>query len=256
MAPIFIIDSGFGGLSISSAIKQRLPDLSQIYCLDNHCFPYGTKSEQFVAQRVAELVGIWAQQTELSAVVVACNTASTTVLPKLRAQFDCPIVGVVPAIKPAAEASQTKVIALLATEGTVSREYTQSLIADFADGSEVIQIGSEALVEIAEAELRNEAVTSLDYIDALEPLLTHPLSPKVDQVVLGCTHFPLIKKRLAEICPEHWQWVDSSEAIARRVDTLLSPIKQTADAQFSAVLTEPNAQMREVLRTFGYSIFD
>src|SRR5690606_22891926 len=145
--------------------------------------------------------------------VVACNTASTVALPRLRSQFALPIVGVVPAIKPAARLSANRIIRLLATPGTVARPYTQKLIDQFAADCEVIRVGSSELVEQAERKLRGEPVD----LDLLRRIMAPIIEGGADTVVLGCTHFPLLQQELQLAAGRPLQWVDSGAAIARRV---------------------------------------
>src|SRR5687768_3715831 len=151
---ILVLDSGVGGLSIVEQIKRICPTLQIHYLADLAGFPYGTKSEQVLIQRVVSLLEFNLPVCQPSIVVIACNTASTLVLDELRQRFNVPIVGVVPAIKPAAQLTQTGVMAVLATEGTVTRDYTRKLIQDFAPDKDVIPVGSAKLVALAEHKLK------------------------------------------------------------------------------------------------------
>lgn len=217
--PILVLDSGVGGLSVHAHIRSRLPQVPTIYLADSAGFPYGTKSEQDVLQRVVSLAQAVHQVYLPSLVVIACNTASTIVLPELRARLQVPIVGVVPAIKTAAAVSQTRQIGLLATPGTVAREYTGRLIEHFASDCEVVRVGSHALVHMAEAYLQGNSPDLNQLREILSPFFESGRA--VDAIVLGCTHFPLLASQLAQAAPYPVQWVDSGEAIARRVAFLL-----------------------------------
>lgn len=224
-ALILVFDSGVGGLSILGALRARLPGADFIYACDNAAFPYGTKDEATLLVRVDRVLRALIAQVHPDIVVVACNTASTLVLPRIRAAFEAPaadrIVGVVPAIKPAAAVSRTGVIGLLGTPGTVARPYTQRLIDDFAAHCRVVRVGSSALVEIAEAKLRG-ATVALDEIAAIiAPLFAHA---ELDTVVLACTHFPLLRDELVAAAPRAVHWIDSGAAIARRVASLLPEV--------------------------------
>jgi len=150
--------------------------------------------------------------------VLACNTISTLLLPELRACFDVPFVGVVPAIKPAARLSKTKRVGLLATPGTVKRPYTDQLIEDYASDCEVVRVGSSELVTQAENLLSGRDVSEVLLASILAPF---EVQTPVDTVVLGCTHFPLLRGQLSKVLPGVI-WVDSGEAIAKRVITLLA----------------------------------
>ena len=218
MRPIIIMDSGAGGLTVFEEISRMMPWLPVIYCADNAGFPYGPRSENDVVQRVSHYLGILCQQFDPSLAVIACNTASTVALTLVRQELDIPIVGVVPAIKTAALHSQNKCIGLLATPGTVNRSYTDNLIDDFANECEVIRVGSTRLVHLAEKKLKGEPVVHEEFDRILEPFSSAQCLP--DHIVLGCTHFPLVRDELNRSMPSV-TWVDSGEAIARRVHSLL-----------------------------------
>lgn len=216
-----MLDSGIGGLSICQPIIARFPQLSLHYLSDNAAYPYGTKSREFLEERVHTLCKSMHMQTEIDAIIVACNTASTVVLPRLRKTFSIPVIGVVPAIKTAAQVTQSNHFALLATPGTVEREYTKDLIQEFASDKQVILFGTRELVDLVESYYRSGNLDQKQLETILAPLLNHPKAQKIDQVVLGCTHFPLIRNRLEQLA-KHWQWIDSGPAIAARLEDLLS----------------------------------
>jgi len=184
-------------------------------------FPYGIKSEQELIQRVVGLLEFSLPVYQPQIVVIACNTASTLVLDELRRQFEVPFVGVVPAIKPAAQLTLSGVIAVLATEGTVNRDYTRRLVHDFASDKKVILYGSAKLVFLAEQKLKGHPSNNADIDNEVGALKNHPL---LDTVVLACTHFPLLKDELSRALPQVKYWVDSGEAIARRVQYWLNQI--------------------------------
>lgn len=218
---ILVFDSGVGGLSILRDIQRRLPLCELVYASDNEAFPYGIKAEAELIERVNKVLHALLQQSAIDIIVVACNTASTLTLPHIRSQFTQPIVGVVPAIKPAAARSRSKVIGLLATPGTVARPYTQELIEQFAQDCTVIRLGSSELVEMAEQKLGGQAPSLARLRAILAPMLEHPQAPQMDTLVLACTHFPLLIEELRQALPAHLDFIDSAEAIARRVEFLL-----------------------------------
>jgi len=244
-ARILVFDSGVGGLSILQEIRQQYPHCCFFYASDNAAFPYGTKTEDELLERVDIVLHRLQQTTQADIIVVACNTASTVALPRIRERFSQPVIGVVPAIKPAAVISQSKVIGVLATPGTVKREYTQQLITQFASDCEVISIGSSELVHLAEQKLRGETITQ----QQLEPIVQRLIhSPAIDTVVLACTHFPLLKEELKAVLPHIRYWVDSGEAIARRVGYWLetpdlSPIDQESRTVSTAYFTKNNQEI-------------
>ena len=157
---VLVFDSGVGGLSVAQEIQQRLPQISLVYASDNAFFPYGTKGEAELIARVDQVIDALLARYPADILVIACNTASTLTLPHLRSKLSLPIVGVVPAIKPAALMSKSGVIGLLATPATVARPYTHELIREYATNCQVISLGSSALVQIAEQKLRGEAIDS------------------------------------------------------------------------------------------------
>lgn len=230
---ILVIDSGVGGLSICQSILSQQPGLQIIYFADSAYFPYGLLPEDELSARLKFIVEKMLSLHHPKLVVLACNTVSTLVLPELRSLFDIPFVGVVPAIKPAASISKSKRIGLLATPATVKRAYTDQLIYDHGQNCEVIKVGSNELVVEAES-LLNDLTVNTKVIDRiLNPFRCSVDQLGVDTVVLGCTHFPLLKEYLKESLPEV-HWVDSGEAIANRVTHLLAEysIRSPKNLQF------------------------
>lgn len=215
---ILILDSGAGGLSVAGEIRNRLPGARYVYLADTEFFPYGMRSESELLYRVCQAIEFATARFAIDIAVIACNTASTAILDSLRTRFSIPFVGVVPAIKPAARLSQTGAIGLLATNGTVSRSYTTALIKEFAGHCSVYLYGSPTLVEIAEAKLRGEHPDPFAISHELDGLLSQAPKGKIDTVVLACTHFPLLGDELTQCAPDITYWVDSGEAIARRVN--------------------------------------
>ena len=228
MAKILVFDSGVGGLSILQAIQSHA-DIDKaahqwLFCSDNDFFPYGTKPEAELISRVRKVLRALSKQYHPDIIVIACNTASTVALDAVRAELSMPIIGVVPAIKPAALLSKTRSIGLLATPGTIKRSYTQQLIDDFAGDCHIARLGSSELVEMAEDFLRTGRVDKQQLADILAPLSDAIRNHQLDTVVLACTHFPLLINALKEALPEVKYWVDSGEAIARRVLWCLSAL--------------------------------
>jgi glutamate racemase len=252
---VLVFDSGVGGLSVYQEIRQLLPDLHYIYAFDNVAFPYGEKSEEFVVERVLEIVGAVQQRHPLAIVVIACNTASTVSLPALRERFSFPVVGVVPAIKPAARLTVNGIVGLLATRGTVQRSYTHELISRFATDCKIELLGSSELVELAEAKLHGEAVPLPVLKKILYPWLSMREPP--DTVVLGCTHFPLLAEELMQVLPEGTRLVDSGAAIARRTAWLISTQENLVSSQeenlaYCMALNEDTDALLPVLQGYGF----
>ncbi len=220
--PLLFFDSGIGGLSVLDATQVLLPRAPIVYAADSAGFPYGIRSEAEIAARVPALLGRLAERYRPRLIVIACNTASTIALQVVRAALDLPIVGTVPAIKPAALASKTRVIGVLGTDATVRQPYVDNLAAEFAGDCTVIRHGSADLVEAAEARLRGEAVAPARFAAAIDGLLAQPEGHRIDTVVLACTHFPLVAADLAAATPRPITFVDGSAGIARRIAFLTS----------------------------------
>ncbi len=206
-----------GGLSIYQEIVRLHPDAHYIYAFDNAAFPYGELDDQVLIERVHAFLLPLVEKHFIDIVVIACNTASTLVLPSLRHALAVPVVGVVPAIKPAATLSQKHCIGLLATPATVKRPYIDHLITQFAPDCRVLKLGSTRLVEMGEAKLRHLPISLSELNTILLPLLD-----RVDCLILGCTHFPLLKSEIETVVGNKVKVIDSGVAIARRVTTLLA----------------------------------
>jgi glutamate racemase len=215
-APILFFDSGVGGLSIVGPARALLPTAPFVYAADSAGFPYGTKSEAEIAARVPVLLGRLAERYKPRLIVIACNTASTIALPVVRAALDLPVVGTVPAIKPAAELSRTRTIGVLGTQATVRQAYVDDLAARFASDCTVLRHGSAELVEIAEAALHGRPVAPERYAAVLDGLFAQPGGDKIDVIVNACTHFPLVEAELAAAAPGV-RFVDGGPGIARRI---------------------------------------
>jgi glutamate racemase len=216
-APILFFDSGVGGLSVVAPARGALPTAPFVYAADTAGFPYGTKTEAEIAARVPALLGRLVERYRPRLVVIACNTASTIALSVVRAALDLPVVGTVPAVKPAALASATRVIGVLGTEATVRQPYVDRLSAEFASDCIVVRHGSAALVALAEAKLRGEPVAISDVRMAIAGLFDGPHGGSIDTVVLACTHFPLLADELAAAVPHPVRFVDGGPGIARRI---------------------------------------
>ncbi|PHM47271.1 glutamate racemase [Xenorhabdus miraniensis] len=252
---ILVFDSGVGGLSVYQEIRQLLPDLHYIYAFDNEAFPYGEKTAELIIDRVVQVVDVIQRKHPLAVVVIACNTASTVSLPALRERFPFPVVGVVPAIKPAAKLSCNRVVGLLATRATVNRDYTKELITRFATDCQVYSIGSSELVELAERKLHGKDIPLKELEKILKPWMKMKEPP--DTVILGCTHFPLIAEELSQVLPDGTRLVDSGAAIARRTAWLVKNrddlFLTTMDNLAYCTKMEPNSEaLRPVLREYGF----
>jgi glutamate racemase len=220
---IVVFDSGLGGLTVFRDVAAARPDAAFVYAADDAFFPYGRQDETKLIARVLEVMEqlIAAHRPDL--VVVACNTASTLVLPQLREKFKVPFVGTVPAIKPACSSSNSRLVSVLGTEATVRREYTRKLIAEHGKDCAVTLVGSPRLAELAEADLKGETVTDGEIAAEIAPCFVEAGHARTDTVVLACTHYPLLLNRLRNLAIWPVNWIDPAPAIARRVVDLLGP---------------------------------
>ncbi|KAA0016261.1 glutamate racemase [Salinicola corii] len=255
MIDALIFDSGVGGLSVSEEIRRRMPDCSLGYLCDNAALPYGTKRDDWL---IARIVAVCVNACELArprVLVIACNTASTLALEALRANLSIPVIGTVPAIKPAAEASRSRTIGLLATGATVHRPYLNRLITDHAPDCRVVRVAADALVTQAESHLAGKSVDVRALQLAVAPLKA---AADLDVVVLGCTHFPLLRGLLEPLMPDV-RWIDSGVAIARRLNQVLTDAQSVFAPQGEASgapswATAPWVEsLAPILRRFGYS---
>lgn len=221
-AKILCFDSGLGGVTVLAELMRLRPDADYVYAADDAVFPYGRLPEPVLIARVAQVMAALIPRWRPDVVVIACHTASTLVLPSLRAAWpEIPFVGTVPAVKPAAESSLSRMISVLATPGTVARDYTQALVRDFASHCAVTLVGSHRLASLAEAFLRGEAASDAEIAAETAPAFVERDGRRTDHIVLACTHYPLLAPRLEALAPWPVRWIDPAPAIARRTDQLL-----------------------------------
>jgi len=255
--PILFFDSGVGGLSIAGPARALLPTAPFVYVADSAGFPYGEKTEAEIAGRVPALLGRLAERYRPRLIVIACNTASTIALPAVRAALDVAVVGTVPAIKPAAAMSETRVIGVLGTRATVRQAYVDDLAARFAGDCRVIRHGSAELVELAEARLRGETPPSESFAAVLDGLFGQPGGEAIDVIVNACTHFPLVEAELTAAAPRPVRFVDGGPGIARRI-AFLTQGQDWPDSAGEGVavfthLGEREAALRPGLAARGFS---
>jgi len=214
---LLVFDSGIGGLSVTREIRRTLPGAEIVYVADDAGFPYGDWAEPELTDHVVTLIDGLIQILEPAVVVVACNTASTLVLQPLRSLHAIPFVGTVPAIKPAAARTRSRHISVLGTFGTMQREYTRSLIQQFAGGCHVRLVGSANLAPLAEAHMRGETIDDAALWAEIEPAFVERDGARTDVIVLACTHYPFLVERFARLAPWSVEWIDPAPAIARQV---------------------------------------
>ena len=199
-----------------------MPSVPVIYAADLAGLPYGEKSEAEIAARVCGLLGRMAERYRPRLICIACNTASTIALAMVRDVLEVPIVGTVPAIKPAAALTRTGTIGLLGTAATIRQGYVDRLESEFASGKLLLRHAAPELVEAAENRLRGGRVDPQVFVRAAAGLLDQPGGNEIDTIVLACTHFPLIEQELAEAFERDITFVDGASGIARRIAALLA----------------------------------
>lgn len=258
---ILVFDSGLGGLTVFVEAARLRPHAEFVYAADDAGFPYGALPESALAPRVLSVIGRLIETYAPDVAVIACNTASTLVLPHLRAAFpELPFVGTVPAIKPAAYQSRSKMISVLATPGTVARDYTRDLVRTYAADCSVTLIGSSALAGVAEAYMQGDAPSDGAILREIAPAFVEEGGGRTDCIALACTHYPLLIEQFERLAPWPVTWIDPAPAIARRTDHVLEdlgfrldtgePPTKPALALFTGA-SEPGPKLREALRRRG-----
>jgi glutamate racemase len=254
---ILVFDSGLGGLTVLREIVKGRPDAHYVYVADDAFFPYGHHSEDRIIARVVPLIGELISAHAPDLVVIACNTASTLVMSHLRAEYEVPFVGTVPAIKPACASSKSKRVSVLGTKGTVKREYTKALIRDFAQGCDLTLVGSADLASLAEATVSGVEVSDREILAEIVPCFVGDSASdpaRTDTVVLACTHYPLLMDWLVRLAPWPVDWIDPAPAIARRVAGLLGPASGEADRAGPEMIftsSRPHTLSRALMPFFG-----
>ncbi|MEM8694459.1 MAG: glutamate racemase [Pseudomonadota bacterium] len=258
--PLLLLDTGVGGLSVLGPITALLPNAPIVYALDQAGFPYGQRPEAELAARVPALLGRLAEHVDARLAVIACNTASVIALEPVRAALAIPIVGTVPAIKPAAAISQSRVIGVLGTASTVRQPYVDNLSREFASDCTVLRHGTHDLVALAECKMRGEETAPGSYATILDGLFSQPGGDRIDTIVLACTHFPLVEEELLAAAPQPVTFVHGGDGIARRVAHLTeeqpwpdAPLP--GRAIFISDGSDP-APLYPCLRRYGIDIFE
>jgi len=255
---VLIFDSGIGGLSVLREARVLFPDRTFIYVADDAAFPYGDWEEEALRRHMVSLFADLLVQWMPEVVVIACNTASTLAIDALRDAFpEQRFIGTVPAIKPAAERTKSGLISVLATPGTVKRQYTRNLIDTWASQVDVTLVGSARLAALAETYLRGGQTDESVVAQEISGCFIHADDRRTDIVVMACTHYPFLVNRMRKMAPWPVDWIDTSEAIARRAQTLLkelpSPASRTPGERDMAWFSggAPDQSTRQLLRGFG-----
>ncbi len=239
---VLTFDSGFGGLSVFQHLREALPACNHIYVADDVGFPYGDWEEGALIDHCALTMETLIERFKPDIVVIACNTASTALLPRLRRAHSIEFVGTVPAIKPAATLSKSGMISVLATPGTVRRDYTAALIDTFATHQDITLVGSPHLAALADQHMAGEAIDEDDVFREILPCFQEQDERRTDVIVLACTHYPLLLPLFEKLAPWPVTFVDSGAAIARRVEDLLPVLEGVGQAprfEFTSGATFP-----------------
>lgn len=261
--PILMFDSGVGGLTVLREARVLMPDRRFIYVADDAAFPYGAWEEPALRSHILDLFGKLLDRFRPEISVIACNTASTLVIDALREKFPGhPFVGTVPAIKPAAERTRSGLVSVLATPGTVKRQYTRDLIRQWASKCHVRLVGSDSLAALAELYMRDGFVDEEMVRNEIAPCFVEQDGARTDIVVLACTHYPFLVNRMRKTAPWPVDWLDPAEAIARRALSLVA--KTNAEDFREANGAEPDLAMftsgkaefatRRLMQGFGLTL--
>jgi len=215
--PIAIFDSGVGGLSVAHCIRQQLPNENLLYVADTLNAPYGEKSTEFIQHRVNEIAQ-WFVKRNAKAIVVACNTATVNAIDQLRRNIFIPVIGVEPAIKPAANFSKNKKVAILVTKATAENQRFLALVAQYRNTSDVTIQPCPGLVELIEQNKRHSPECKLMLSRYLQPLIDRG----VDTIVLGCTHYPLVTELINEICGNTMVIMETAQPVTEQLQRQLA----------------------------------
>lgn len=253
---ILLFDSGMGGLTVARAVQRQMPEAHLVYSADNAGFPYGAWKEDELNRRIVHVVGRLIERIGPHIVIVACNTASTIAMTALRETYKLPFVGTVPAIKPAAAHTKSGIIGVLATPGTVSREYTHALIHTYAYHCKVFLHGAKHLAEMTEQHLKGHPVDPDALRAEIAPVFRKRDGKQTDVVVLGCTHYPLLLDDIRKVAPWEVAYLDPAPAIARRAgdvldETPLHEAKQPMPPHGTVVLTSARGGASESLGAYA-----
>ncbi len=250
-APIGIFDSGIGGLTIWDHIRRRMPSEDTLYLADSVNAPYG-KREPGEILELSRKNTRWLLERGAKMIVVACNTATTNAIDRLRAEFPVPFIGIEPAIKPAALGSRTGKIGVLATRGTLSSSLFATTSRNFAGGIRILEQEGKGLVERIESGGSGDPVLREELAGMLEPMLREG----IDHLVLGCTHYPLLRPVLETLLPAGVTVLDCGLPVARQAEVVLKKenlLRNTTSVGIHQLLTNGDPSvMIQVLRQLGY----
>lgn len=213
--PIGLFDSGIGGTSIWKEINQLLPQENTIYLADSKNAPYGKRSKQEIIQLCFKNIDYLIEQ-KCKIIVVACNTATTNAITEIRAKYKIPIIGIEPAIKPAANQTETYNIGILATKGTLNSELFNKQLENYKNIKIIEQVGHNLVELIENGEIETQKMSQL-----LQTYLNPMIAANIDYLVLGCSHYPYLIPAIQKILPKNIKIIDSGEAVAKQTKAIL-----------------------------------
>lgn len=219
---ILVFDSGIGGLSVLREARMLMHDHPFVYVGDDAGFPYGDWEGEALTARMVGLFETLIEHYKPLLAIVACNTASTLIMPALRSRFDLPFVGIVPAIKPAAERTASGLITVLATPGTVQRPYTLELVRQFASHRQVNMVGATQLARLAEEHMQGRPIDMNILQAEIAPCFIEKDGKRTDIITLGCTHYPFLVNEMRKLAPWPVDWLDPAEAVSRQAKSVLT----------------------------------
>ncbi len=259
--PILVFDSGIGGLTVMREARVLMPTRRFVYVADDAGFPYGAWEEEALRARMVGLFERLIERHKPRLCLIACNTASTLAIATLREAFPGQtFVGTVPAIKPAAERTRSGLVSVLATPGTVKRQYTRDLIRDWAARCHVRLVGSERLAALAETYMREGFVDEEAVREEIAPCFVEREGKRTDIVVLACTHYPFLVNRMRKTAPWPVDWIDPAEAIARRALSMVASDEagtwHRARDLASFTSGQPDPAIARLVAGFGFDVAD
>lgn len=250
--PIGIFDSGVGGLSIAKAIANQLPNENLIYVADTLYSPYGEKSVEFIQSRVNEVSNILLSKS-VKALVIACNTATVNAIDQLREKINIPVIGVEPAIKPAAQQSMTKNIGILVTQATAENSRFKNLIEQHKNDVQVHIQACPGLVELIE----ENKINTQECNTLLTKFLATLLTKNVDTLVLGCTHYPFLAEKIRQIVGNSMQLVETAVPVTlqlkRKLDELNALNASVETGHCTFLSSKVNLQQQQLFNDFWQS---
>lgn len=251
--PIGLFDSGIGGTSIWKEVHALLPNENTVYLADSKNAPYGKKSKQEIIDLCFKNVDFLLEQN-CKLIVVACNTATTNAIKEMRAKYNIPFIGIEPAIKPAANRTETQTIGILATKGTLNSELFNRQVENYANVRILEQVGY-GLVELIESgKIATEEMRNL-----LKLYLRPMVEAGMDYLVLGCSHYPYLIPEIKKIIPDTIKIIDSGEAVAKQTKTILENnnlINNSSDEGKTIFYTNSDASVLKTILGFSENVFE